>query len=69
MNRIVLFRDLESNEKQYGILIKDDLNGDYILCLCCLNLFELKDCEIIEDNISLSEDLSVLVEENRIDFD
>lgn len=66
MNRIVLFKDKESNETQYGVLIKDDLNGDYILCLCCLQLFELKDCEIIEDDIELKEDLSVLVEENRV---
>ncbi len=65
MNRIVLFKDKESNETQYGVLIKDDLNGDYILCFCCLQLFELKDCEIIEDDIELKEDLSVLVEENK----
>ena len=66
MNSIVLFKDKESNETQYGVLIKDDLNGDYILCLCCLQLFERKDCEIIEYAVVLREDLSVLVEENRI---
>ena len=63
MNRIVLFRDKEDedNETQYGILVEDDLNGNYILCLCCFGLYEFRDCEIIEDYVELTEDLSVLV--------